>query len=296
MRLFRRNDQIDDDDWSSAEESRRDDEDDRRIFRERVEDITKHTIYAALDGVLLTFGIVSAGFGGDIGSRYETATLYHSGFLRTFLTALVRTPRENRAIVLLGISSIVAMSTNNGLSDMFSAASYQEFVLAEYTRQKRRVASSRGRLEDVNLMTNALMTKKGLSRRHARAIVQKFAQYDSLFVQGLMREKFGLSLPEPGANSPWADGLVTFVSFLVAGLIPVMPSLLLSHTEQNHIFVVTCVFTLSLLFILGVASSLFNRKSSLRCGLECLSMGATMLAVAFLSARSISSFAKASGV
>jgi len=221
----------------------------------------KHIIYGGLDGVLTTFAIVAGGVGGQVGTR---------------------------AILLLSLSNIAADALNMGLGDALSAVSHKRYVLAQYIKQKRRLLESRSR--EVNTVTD-IYTAKGLNRRHARAIVEKMAKYDSLFVQTLMMEKLRLQPPGPtdDAAAPWTDGMITFFSFGIWSLIPtlvhcVLPSILYPSAGPTQVFHVTCGVTLALLFGLGVGSSFFSPKSSLRCGAEFVAMGALVLIVAYVTA------------
>ena len=151
-------------------------------------DFCKHCIYGSLDGVLTTFAIVSAGAGGSL---------------------------SRQAIFVLGVSNIAADSLNMGLGDALSAISHHEYVLERYSDQKARLSSKKKRRADIDSLIE-IYERKGLSRRHASAIVRKMSKYDSIFVQSLVQ------IPEPiDPTTPWKDGLITFMSFGVIGFFPI---------------------------------------------------------------------------
>lgn len=133
---------------------------------------------------------------------------------------------------------------------------------------------------------------KGLARRHARAIVDKLAKYDSLFVQTLMMEKLRLQPPAPDSEDdrgPWTDGFITFCSFGLWSFVPIImyaaisPLLFPSASDFFH-FQFACVVTMGVLFALGVAASHFSGKPRIRSGCEFSVMGAAVFVVAFVAA------------
>jgi len=228
-------------------------------------DFCKHCIYGSLDGLLTTFAIVVSGAGASVSTK---------------------------AIFVLGISNIAADSLNMGLGDALSAISHHNYVLDKYSAQKSRLRSKKKRDADIVTLTE-IYERKGLSRRHASAIVHKIAKYDSIFVQTLMTERLGLEIPEPlSATTPYKDGLITFMSFGVIGFFPIfvhciLPSIAYPYSSPDIVLRNTCILTLILLFGLGVATSFFSGKSSIRCGLEFLLMGTAVFLVAYFVAHHI---------
>ena len=222
-------------------------------------DFCKHCIYGSLDGVLTTFAIVCAGAGGSL---------------------------SRQSIFVLGVSNIAADSLNMGLGDALSAITHHEYVLDRYSAQKSRLRSKKKRRADIDSLIETY-ERKGLSRRHASAIVHKLSKYDSIFVQSLVQ------IPEPvDALTPWKDGLITFMSFGVIGFFPIfvhciLPSMLYPESSPEIVLRYTCVSTLVLLFGLGVATSFFSGKSPVRCGLEFLLMGSAVFIVSFFVAKRV---------
>jgi len=80
----------------------------------------------------------------------------------------------------------------------------------------------------------------------------------------------------------WHTGVVTFVSFLVAGSMPLFPYYMkwLGVSLGENDFVISIVTTLGTLFVVGSARSLVTRDNWLRNGMEMLMIGSLAAGVA----------------
>ena len=85
-------------------------------------------------------------------------------------------------------------------------------------------------------------------------------------------------LPEAEA-SPVKHGLATFLAFLVAGAVPLTPYLVANSSASR--LSVSIVLTLSALFGIGAARSVFSQESWWITGLEMLGLGVVVAVVAF---------------
>lgn len=78
------------------------------------------------------------------------------------------------------------------------------------------------------------------------------------------------------SDSPARDGIVTYISFILAGLIPLAPYLL----GINQVFLVSSLFVGVSLFLIGVIKGLYTDKNWFKSGLEVFFVGG---AAAFLA-------------
>lgn len=75
------------------------------------------------------------------------------------------------------------------------------------------------------------------------------------------------------------DGLVTFISFVIAGALPLVP-FLAPHAAANA-FSVSILATAAALFFVGSLRSVVTRKSPLTAGFEMLTVGGIAAAIAY---------------
>jgi vacuolar iron transporter family protein len=85
-------------------------------------------------------------------------------------------------------------------------------------------------------------------------------------------------LPEAEA-SPIKHGAATFFAFVAAGALPLVPYLLGGASDRLLAF--SCAVTLSALFALGAARSIFSSESWWATGLEMLGLGIIVAVAAF---------------
>ena len=86
------------------------------------------------------------------------------------------------------------------------------------------------------------------------------------------------NLPEEEAH-PWRHGIATFVSFVVAGVIPLVP--FLTHVPLPQVFVMSGLLTLIALFSVGALRGAVTTDPWWRAGLEMLGLGIVVAAAAY---------------
>ncbi len=80
-------------------------------------------------------------------------------------------------------------------------------------------------------------------------------------------------------RSPFDDGLATFVAFVIAGSLPLIP-FILPHTAENA-FQTAAIATGVAFFVVGAARSLVIKRHPLVAGLEMLVVGGIASAIAY---------------
>ncbi|MBI4088011.1 VIT1/CCC1 transporter family protein [Candidatus Kaiserbacteria bacterium] len=94
-----------------------------------------------------------------------------------------------------------------------------------------------------------------------------------------LRSEQSLEAARGELRSPLGDGLVTTVSFIVIGTLPLVPFLVVSTGE--HTFLVSSVATAVTLFFVGSARSLVIKKNAFVAGLEMLVVGGVASVLAY---------------
>ncbi len=79
-------------------------------------------------------------------------------------------------------------------------------------------------------------------------------------------------------NTPLKHAVVTFVSFAIAGFIPLIPYLVLSENQ----FIYSTLTVAVTLFVIGASRSLLTHKGLLRSGTEMLIIGGTAALMAYV--------------
>ncbi len=82
---------------------------------------------------------------------------------------------------------------------------------------------------------------------------------------------------------PVKGGLITFVSFVLVGLIPLIGYILapIIDLDEMQTFQLTCVFTLFALFIIGVIKAKVVKTSKILGGIQTMLVGGTAALIAF---------------
>jgi len=90
------------------------------------------------------------------------------------------------------------------------------------------------------------------------------------------------SVDKAGADSrsPFADGAVTFVSFVIVGTLPLIPFLV--PTAAKNAFLISAIATGATFFFVGAARSFVINKNPILAGLEMLIVGGIASTIAYL--------------
>ncbi|MDT4863033.1 VIT family protein [compost metagenome] len=185
-----------------------------------------------------------------------------------------------------GFSASVAliMGFANLFADGFSmAVSNYEAIKAqrEFREQARRMEEEHidrvpaGEREEIR----QLFSRKGFSGDILEAIVTTISQDRQLWVETMLIEEHGLQTVE---LNPRRSAAVTFMTFLIAGAIPLLPLFFTSLGIQRQFFLSTALAA-AVFFSIGMLKSLVFAQPLLRAGLGTLLTGGTAAALAYLT-------------
>ena len=122
-----------------------------------------------------------------------------------------------------------------------------------------------------------IVGKWGVRGDHVAMFVNDLVADKKRWVDFMMREELGIL--EDSGDKPAVHGLVTFVSFAIAGTLPLVPYLFGVPTGSQ--FIVSIIATAMSLFAVGASRSLVTSKTWFRSGLEMLLVGGLASAAAF---------------
>jgi VIT1/CCC1 family predicted Fe2+/Mn2+ transporter len=124
---------------------------------------------------------------------------------------------------------------------------------------------------------------RGVELEQARSIAARLMANPEHALNTLAREELGLN-PDDLA-SPWAAAAFSFCAFGSGALLPLLPYLL--HTASSQALRWSIGLTMTALFGVGMALSLFNGRSAVRGGLRMLLIGAAAAACTWAVGRAV---------
>lgn len=204
----------------------------------------RDVIYGAIDGAVTTFAIVA----GVVGAELST-----------------------RVIIALGIANVLA--------DGFSmAAGNYSGTKAELddARRLREIEARHIRLapEGERAELRAILAGKGLDGDVLEAAVDAIAANKKNWIDMMLVEEYGLSPVDP---RPMRAAQATFLAFLAAGMIPLMPYFLgIAEPFAWSIGATALTF-----FAVGAMKSVWSLASWWRSGLETLLIGGCAAGIAY---------------
>ena len=204
----------------------------------------KDLVYGGIDGTVTTFAIVAG---------VEGAGLSHG------------------VIVALGIANILA--------DGFSmAASNYSGTKAELDDRHRIIQIEESHIENHRAgeleELRQILELRGLSGDVLDKAVEEISQRKDKWVGLMLTDEYGLTRDEP---EPMRAAIATFVAFLVAGSVPLLPFVF----GLPNAFTISSFATLLTFFMIGAAKSRWSIKKWWWSGGETLLIGALAAAIAY---------------
>ncbi|MCI0521128.1 MAG: VIT1/CCC1 transporter family protein [Chloroflexi bacterium] len=208
-------------------------------------------VYGGLDGIITTFAVVSGVAGAQLG-----------------------TP----VILILGLANLLADGFSMATGAYLSAKSEQEYYRKEWQREAWEVEhfpdGERAELIEV-------YRSRGYSDEDARQLVEIQSREPGRWVQAMMVDELGMLADE---RNPLYNGLATFLSFVVAGIVPLIVYLLglFLPISSGAAFPAALVLSGLALFGLGAAKVRVTHLNPWRSGLEMLVVGGLAAGVAYV--------------
>ena len=118
---------------------------------------------------------------------------------------------------------------------------------------------------------------KGLTGEILENVVQAITKDRQLWINTMLTEEYGLQLEGP---NPIKAGVVTFVSFITVGLVPLIP-FLFYQTSTNQ-FIVSVLITIVAFFLVGIARGVVLGRQPIRSGIISVVSGSGAASLAFI--------------
>ena len=181
-------------------------------------------------------------------------------------------------VVTAGLAEIAAGSIAMGLGGYLAARTDAEHYASERKRELRETVE----FPDVETEeVKAVFRAYGLSEEQLAPIAAVIRSEQKRWVDFMMRFELGLDEPDPKRAA--ISALTIAVSYIVGGLIPLSPYILIPNISTA--LVVSVVVTLIALFVFGYVKGRFTGINPLRGGIQTVLVGGLAASVAFLLAR-----------
>lgn len=211
----------------------------------------KSMVYGGLDGIVTTFAVVAGVSGASLSLKI---------------------------VLILGFSNLFADGFSMAVGDYLSSKSEKEYQ--EGITKQTKFAIQSHYQEEIHKMARSY-EEEGMSKEDAESIAATLAKYETLFVNQITSQSYGNN---PNEENPIKNALVTFFSFFVFGLVPLLAYILSTFVPflLENAFMLASVLTGTTLFTLGAVKSRITQSNWKQSGLEMLTVGGLAALVAYL--------------
>jgi VIT1/CCC1 family predicted Fe2+/Mn2+ transporter len=205
-------------------------------------------LLGAVDGTVTTFAIVSGVAGAGLSAGVA---------------------------IVLGLANVLADGFSMAVGNYLKTKSEHELVAQARQREERHIdrdpAAERAEVREIFKM-------KGFEGELLEQITETITEDREQWVDTMITDELGLQLQPP---IPWKAGFVTFVAFLLAGLIPVLPLFLSPWLGPSRTFTISAAATAFTFALIGVINGKFTHRSLLGSAGETLLIGGGAAALAY---------------
>ncbi len=193
-------------------------------------------------------------------------------------TAATALSRGTGIIVTAGLAEIAAGSIAMGLGGYLAAKTDSEHYASELKREYRETVE----LPEIEIEEVAKVFRDyGLTVEQMKPVVDAITGNQKRWVDFMMRFELGLEEPDPARAG--RSAITIAVSYIIGGLIPLAPYILMSRVSPA--LWTSVGVTLLALFVFGSIKGHYTGVSSLRAGLQTVLVGGLAAAAAFFIAR-----------
>jgi VIT1/CCC1 family predicted Fe2+/Mn2+ transporter len=221
----------------------------------RLEAATEHSylgdfVLGAIDGAVTTFAVVAGSAGAG-------------------LAPIVA--------VVLGISNILADGFSMAVSNYLSRKSEHELLDRARRREELHIdRHPEGEREEIRQIFRA----KGFNGGLLESIIRTITSDKRRWVDTMLTEELGLRL-EPAA--PVRAAIATFVAFIAAGMVPLVPLFFSGRLAPNETFGISAIATALTFTIIGAVKGKVSDQPILRSVLETVSIGSCAAGLAYVA-------------
>jgi VIT1/CCC1 family predicted Fe2+/Mn2+ transporter len=219
-------------------------------WKAKWEDYIGEFVYGGIDGSVTTFAVVAGSAGAGL---------------------------DSSIVIILGFANLIAdgfaMSVGSYLSNKSEQENYEKHKKIEYWEVDNLPEKEREEIREI-------YSSKGFEGELLEQVVDVITADKDRWVDVMMKEELHMM---ESVKSPFAMGLMTFISFVIIGLIPLVSYIwdYSSESEEVNLFSIS-IFLTSLAFIgIGWLKSYVTETKMLKSILETLFLGAAAAILSF---------------
>lgn len=187
------------------------------------------------------------------------------------------------SVLVAGIAGLVAGALSMASSNYVSVKAEQEVYKTQSDLQRDALAVAPGTRSQ---MVQEIYRQKGLSDKEAETVAKSLMGRPAECLRTLLAEQYGIV--QDNLENSLRQGFVTGLAFAAAGLVPVLPFLVLPVRTAT---VVSVLLTGAALFVTGVIRSLSTLNPSIKTGVEMLLIGMASAGVTYFIGHLVSGVA-----
>ncbi len=209
-------------------------------------------VYGGIDGAITTFAVVAGATGANL---------------------------DIPVIIILGFANLIAdgfsMSVGNFFSTKACADTYEKHKATEYWEVENDREAEVEEIRDI-------YRQKGFEGDLLEQVVGVITSNKEVWVDTMMKEELNLTKDN---KSPAQTALMTFVSFLLIGFIPLAAyvTALVFDLSHENLFIYASVLTGVALCIIGIFKSIVNKKNTWAGIAETLLLGGFAAVLAYFA-------------
>ncbi len=208
-------------------------------------------VYGAIDGSVTTFAVVA----GSEGAHFDLGV-----------------------VLILGIANLLADGFSMSVGSYLSAKSEKE----QYEKHKRIEYWEVDNLPEVEKdEIREIYRAKGFEGEILEKIVEVITENKDRWVDIMMKEE--LEMMEP-SKPPLLSGLITFISFVLVGAIPLLSyviAFITGNKDATHLFMMSSIFTAISFLVIGLLKAKVNHTSIWKGIFETLLLGGIAAGISY---------------
>jgi VIT1/CCC1 family predicted Fe2+/Mn2+ transporter len=219
-----------------------------RLKRNRPHHNVSDAVLGGVDGCITTFAIVT----GAVGAGFPP-----------------------HVSLILGIAKLFADGLSMAVSNYESIKAHNDFIDAVRREEERHIEHvPEGEREEIR----QIFAQKGFADAALEHIVATITADRRLWIETMLAEEHGLHGPHP---NPLKSGAVTFVAFVLIGVIPLLPLLITTLSVPTQLYA-SLVLAAAVFFAIGSLKSLVFGQPAVKSGLATLLTGGAAAGIAYV--------------
>lgn len=213
----------------------------------RIGKYLKDIVFAANDGIITTFAVVAGVAGADLAPAI---------------------------ILIIGFANLIADGFSMAAGNYLGTKSEKEFYQKEAAIEAQEIEETPEKEKEE---IRKILAERGYADEDLTKMEALISSNKNFWVDFMMHEEIGLFAPK--TESPLKNGLATFIAFILAGAVPIIPYLVIGGGGS---FSISIIFSATALFTIGALRKFFSQRSWILSGLEMLFVGGFAATIAYL--------------